>query len=129
MLQSTSIDFLIRIKNANQAGNLSLIAPSSNFCVNLAEILKKHRLISNYSVTGKVKRSITVKLSYTNSLPVIKSIKIFSKPGRRWYEKATSLPWGSSPNSLIIISTSQGLLSQRQASVKKIGGEIIAQIN
>lgn len=129
MLQSTSIDFLIRIKNAYRADHQSLTTPSSKFCQNLAKILKKHQLIADYSVNGKVKKVITVNLLYTNRRPAIEDIKIFSKPGRRWYEKSTSLPWGKSSQSLIIISTSQGLMSQRQAVKKHIGGEIIAQIN
>ena len=129
MLQSTSIDFLIRIKNAYRATHQSLSTPGSKFCQNLAKILKKHRLIADYSVSGKIKKTITVDLLYINHHPAIEDIKIFSKPGRRWYEKSTSLPWGKSSQSLIIISTSQGLMSQRQAVKKHIGGEIIAQIN
>ena len=129
MLQSTPIDFLIRIKNAYKAGQASLTTPSSNFCQNLAKILKKHQFIADYSVAGKIKKVITVNLIYTNQRPAIEDIKIFSKPGRRWYEKASSLPWGNSNQSLIIISTSKGLISQRQAVKQHIGGEIIAQIN
>ncbi len=129
MLQSTSIDFLIRIKNAYRAGRRSITAPASKFCLNLAKILKKHQLITDYSVAGKIKKTITVNLTYTNRHPAIEDVKIFSKPGRRWYEKASSLPWGKSSQSLIIVSTSQGLMSQRQAVKKHIGGELIAQIN
>ncbi len=51
-----------------------------------------------------------------------------SKPGRRLYSKHSSLPWGKTPKSLIIVSTSSGLLSQKEAAVKKLGGELIAEI-
>ena len=129
MLQSSSIDFLIRLQNANRAHHRALSSPSSNFCVRLAKILKRHHFIADYSISGKIKKIITTKLNYINGKPAIKHIKIFSKPGRRWYEKASSIPWGQSPRSLIIISTSAGLLSQRQAVKQNIGGEIIAQIN
>ena len=129
MLQSTSIDFLIRIKNAYQAGHQSVATPSSNFCLSLAEILKKHHLVADYSVDRQIKKTLTVNLIYTNQKPAIEDVKIFSKPGRRWYERASSLPWGKSNQSLIIISTSQGLMSQRQAVKDHIGGELIAQIN
>ncbi|MBU3935127.1 30S ribosomal protein S8 [Patescibacteria group bacterium] len=129
MLQSTSIDFLIRIKNAYQAGKKTLSAPASKFCIALAQILKKHRLLSDYSVSGETKKTINLQLTYLNNSPAIETLKIFSKPGRRWYEKSSSLPWGSSHQTLIIISTSQGLLSQRQAVKQKLGGEVIAQIN
>jgi len=129
MLQSTSIDFLIRIKNAYKAGRPSITAPASKFCLNLAKILKKYQLVADYSTAGKIKKTITVNLIYTNQRPAIEDVKIFSKPGRRWYEKASSLPWGKSSQSLIIISTSRGLMSQRQAVKDNIGGEVIAQIN
>jgi len=129
MLQSTSIDFLIRLKNAYQAGKKTLSTPASKFCISLAQILKKHQLLSDYSVSGETKKTINLQLAYLNNSPAIATLKIFSKPGRRWYEKSSSLPWGSSPQTLIIISTSQGLLSQRQAVKQKLGGELIAQIN
>ena len=129
MLQSTSIDFLIRIQNAYRAHRREFSSPSSNFCVRLAEILKKHSFIEDYSLSGKIKKVITVKLNYLDKQPAIQKIKIYSKPGRRWYEKASSLPWGESSQSLIIISTSTGLLSQYQAVKQHLGGEIIAQIN
>ena len=129
MLQSTSIDLLIRIKNAYMANQLVVTAPSSNFCQNLAKILKKHHLVADYSVSGKIKKVLSLDLLYTDHKPAIEDVKIFSKPGRRWYERASSLPWGKSSQSLIIVSTSQGLMSQRQAVKKHIGGELIAQIN
>jgi len=129
MLQSTSIDFIIRIKHAYAAKRRSLSSPSSKFSVNLAQILKKHNFITNYSVSGKIKKTISVTLKYDGQEPAISQVKIFSKPGRRWYEKASSLPWGQSPSSLIIISTSKGLMSQRRAVKQNIGGELIAQIN
>jgi len=129
MLQSTSIDFLVRIKNAYGARRKTVLAPHSNFCVDLAKILKKCHLVGDYSITGDIKKTITLKLIYPQHQPAIKDIKIFSKPGRRWYEKASSMPWGKSPRSLIIVSTSKGLLSQRQSVAQNIGGEIIAQIN
>ena len=129
MLHSTSIDFLIRIKNASLAKRTSLVAPFSNFCLDIAKFLKENHLITDYSVAGDIKKTITVKLAYVDRIPLVKEIKIFSKPGRRWYQKASSLPWGNSSQSLIIVSTSAGLLSCPQAVKKNVGGEIIAQIN
>jgi len=55
-------------------------------------------------------------------------LQIYSKPGRRMYTNSSNLPWGFQSNSLIIISTSKGLLSQKQAQKAKLGGELIAQI-
>jgi len=128
MLQSTSIDFLIRIKNAYQAGKKNIVAPASKFCVSLAEILKKYGYIGEFTVSGDVKKEISIDLIYKNNQPQVSQVKIFSKPGRRFYEKNSSLPWGKNQKSLIIISTSSGVMSQKEAHVKGLGGEIIAEI-
>lgn len=128
MLQSTSIDFLIRIKNAYKAGKKQITAPASNFCIDMAQLLKKFALIEDLSVTEGNKREITLKLSYDGFKPKVNEVRIFSKPGRRIYEKVSSLPWGKTPNSLIIVSTSSGVMSQKEAKVKGLGGEIIAEI-
>lgn len=128
MLQSTSIDFLIRIKNAYKAGKKQLVAPASNFCIDIAKLLKKFGFIDEVSVSEGNKREITLKLSYDGQNPKVNEVKIFSKPGRRIYEKVSSLPWGKNPGSLIIISTSSGVMSQKEAKVKGLGGEIIAEI-
>jgi len=128
MLQSTSIDFLIRIKNAARAGKKQLTAPASNFCIDISQLLKKFNFITDYSVSEGTKREITLTLNYNNLQPKVSQVKIFSKPGRRVYEKVSSLPWGKNPNSLIIISTSSGVMSQKEAKVKGLGGEIIAEI-
>lgn len=128
MLQSTSIDFLIRIKNAYKAGKKQIVAPASNFCIDMAKLLKKFNLIEDLSVTEGNKREITLKLSYDGFQPKVNEVRIFSKPGRRIYEKVSSLPWGKTPSSLIIVSTSSGVMSQKEAKVKGLGGEIIAEI-
>ena len=128
MLQSFPIDFLIRIKNASRAGKKKMTAPSSKFCVSLADLLKRYGFIGNYSVSEDLKKEITLDLIYQNNQPKISEIKLFSTPGRRVYGKVTQLPWGKTPYSLIIVSTSSGLMSQKEAKTKKLGGEIIAEI-
>jgi len=128
MLQSFPIDFLIRIKNSSRAGQKKMTTPSSKFCISIAELLKRYGYISNYSVSEDVKKKITIDLIYQNNQPKISEIKLFSKPGRRIYGKVTQLPWGKTPYSLIIVSTPSGLMSQKEAKTKKLGGEIIAEI-
>ncbi len=128
MLQSTSIDFLIRIKNAARAGKKELTTPASNFCISIADLLKRYGYVESYSVTDGAKREITLKLTYSENQPKVTDVKIFSKPGRRIYEKVSSLPWGKTPKSLIIVSTSSGVMSQKEAKTKSLGGEIIAEI-
>jgi len=128
MLQSTSIDFLIRIKNGYKAGKKKIIAPASNFCLDIAQLLKKYGFINDVSISEGIKKEITLNLSYDGLDPKVTNIRIFSKPGRRVYEKTSSLPWGKTPSSLIIISTSSGVMSQKEAKVKGLGGEIIAEV-
>ena len=127
MITSLSIDLLIRIKNGYRATRSNISAVNSKFCRNICDILKTHKYIKNYSISED-KKTLDIELSYQNNFPAVTDVKIFSKPGRRFYSKHFSLPWGKTRESLIIISTSQGLLSQRSASSKKIGGEIIAEI-
>ena len=128
MLQSFSIDFLIRIKNAARAGKKKMVAPASNFCISMADLLKRYGYITDFSVTDGAKREISLELACSGNQPKLTEVKIFSKPGRRLYEKVSSLPWGKTPQSLIIVSTSSGVMSQKEAKVKGLGGEIIAEI-
>ncbi|MDP4009830.1 MAG: 30S ribosomal protein S8 [Candidatus Shapirobacteria bacterium] len=128
MINSTSSDFLIRIKNGYRASRKSISAPASKYSVSLAEIIKKYNYIADYSVTGDIKKTMTISLSYNNNQPKVTEVRLFSKPGRRLYEKSSSLPWGKTKDSLIIISTSSGLMSQKEATKKGLGGEIIAEI-
>ena len=128
MMQSFPIDFLIRIKNASRAGKKKMTAPSSKFCLSIADLLKRYGYIDNYTVSENLKKEMTIDLSYQDNQPKISDIRLFSTPGRRIYGKVTQLPWGKTPSSLIIISTSSGLMSQKEAKAKKLGGEIIAEI-
>lgn len=114
------LDFLTRLKNASLAGSKELTVPSSRYCLSLSELLKKHHYIEDYSFVDK-----TIKIIG----PKVKKLTFFSTPGRRFYQKTSSLPWGTSPQSLIIISTSSGLMSQKLARKQHLGGEIVAEIN
>jgi len=129
MIQSHSLDLLIRIKNAYQARRKTLTTPASNFSVAVAEIVKKNGFIKDYSVKNiDSKKEMTLDLIYTNNTPVLTDVKIYSKPGRRMYCNSGNIPWGNEPTSLIIISTSKGLLNQKQAQKAGLGGELIAQL-
>ncbi len=128
MNNAPHLDFLIRLKNAYLSGKKTVKVPSSKMIVSLCQLLKRFKLITDYQVPSAKERILSVDLNYSSSSPAFTNVKIFSTPGRRWYEKSSSLPWGKSPNSLIIISTSQGLISQKEANKKGLGGEIIAEL-
>ena len=128
MTPSISTDFLIRIKNGSRASRKTITAPASKFCLAIAGVLKKYGFIDDFKVSDDVKKEITVTLAYDNLMPRIYDLHLFSKPGRRMYEKSHSLPWGKTKQALIIVSTSSGVMSQKEAKSKGIGGEIIAEI-
>jgi small subunit ribosomal protein S8 len=121
-------DFIIRIKNAYKAGKKTVTSPSSNYRVSVADVLKKYGYIKDYEVTGDTKKTISLKLAYAGVEPILSDVKVLSKPGRRLYSTSQTLPWGKTSKSLIIISTSTGLMSQKEAQSKKLGGELIAEI-
>lgn len=125
-----SINFLICLKNAYTAGKKKIVAPSSTFVESIAKLIKKNNFIEDYSVKKLENGSqqISVDLKYINKTPAINHLKLYSKPGRRLYCDSVTIPWGVEPNALIIISTSKGLLNQKQAQKGKVGGELIAQI-
>lgn len=128
MITSLVTDYLIRVKNGNLAGRKTIQTPASKLCVNLSELLKKNRFIEDYKVEGDAISTITITLGYENDFPKISHVDLMSKPGRRFYQKHTHLPWGKTSDSLIIISTSSGLMTQKEAASKKLGGEIFAEI-
>ncbi|MFA6007824.1 MAG: 30S ribosomal protein S8 [Candidatus Shapirobacteria bacterium] len=121
MINSLSCDLLIRIKNGSRAGRKTISAPLSKFSVSILEQFKKYGFIADFTVNSE-ERIISI------SQPKISDVEIFSRPGRRLYCTSKTLPWGKTPKSLIIISTSAGLLSQREAAIKKLGGELVAEI-
>lgn len=100
--------------------------PHSVLRANLLAMLKKHHFIADFT-EDKDERLLKVKLNPASG-SIISDVRLYSTPGRHLYSKSASLPWGKFPHSLIIISTPQGLMSQRQAAAKKIGGELIAEV-
>lgn len=128
MINSPATDFLIRLKNAYLAGNNHTSSPFSRFRLDLAQLLKKYNYIADFSVEGDVKKTISIKLNPAGSDRRISSVRVISRPGRRIYTGSSEIPWGKTPASLIIISTSSGVMSQKEAVAKKIGGELVAEI-
>lgn len=122
------VDFLARFKNASVAGRKSFFAPLSKFNQALAEVLKRHQYVQDFEIVEGTPAQLKVKLFPVDSTNRLSGLKIISKPGRRIYQHSSSLPWGKTSNSLIIVSTSSGLLSQREAVFHKLGGEVIAEI-
>ena len=123
-------DMITRIRNAQLRALYNVKIPSSKFRAKILEVLKQEGYISNYKLLSdsKNKNSLVVDLQYHNGLPVVKEIKIVSKPGRRIYAKANSIPKIQNGFGLAIVSTSIGIMSDNDARMKNVGGEIICRV-
>ena len=123
-------DMITRIRNAQMRSLSSVKIPGSKFRASILDVLKKEGYISDYKFLTDVKdkNSLTVSLKYHNGNPVIKEIKRVSKPGRRIYAKADSIPIIQNGLGLAIVSTSKGIMSDNDAKNKNIGGEIICRV-
>ena len=123
-------DMITRIRNAQMRllGNVKI--PASKFRAKILDVLKKEGYISDYKIINDSKNieSLSVDLKYSNGLPVIKEIKRVSKPGRRIYVRATSIPKIKNGLGLAIVSTSIGIMTDNEARSKNVGGEIICKV-
>ena len=121
-------DMLIRIKNAVRAGHKEVvITPASKFKAEILKVLKREGFIEGFR-WSKDRRSITVYLKYYQGKPVLTEVKRVSKPGRRVYVKAEEVPWVLNGLGIAIISTSRGVLSDRECRRYKVGGELICYV-
>jgi small subunit ribosomal protein S8 len=123
-------DFLTRLRNANSAYHDEVILPHSKIKANIAEILQREGYISGYhAVDGEKGKNLVVDLKYgPNRERSIAGLRRVSKPGLRVYAKSDGLPKVLGGLGVAIISTSSGLLTDRQATKKRVGGEVLAYV-
>ena len=123
-------DMFSRIRNGQMRSLSSVEIPSSNFRQNILKILKNEGYIKDYFIekTENNKKTLKINLKYYEGFPVIKEIKRISKPGRRVYSRANSLPKVMNGLGLAIISTPKGVMSDTEARKQNIGGEIICRV-
>ena len=123
-------DMITRIRNAQLRKLNKVSIPNSKFRAKILDVLKEEGYISDYKflTDKKNKGSLLVDLKYNNGLPVIKEISRVSKPGRRIYTRAGSIPKIKNGLGIVIVSTSMGIMSDNDARSKNIGGEIICRV-
>ena len=121
-------DMLARIKNAQLRNHNKVALPSSNFKAKIADILKAEGYIIDYKINEEKKPIIEINLKYNYGNPVINSIERVSKPGRRIFSSANSLPKINNGLGIAIVSTPQGVMTDVDARKKKLGGEIICKV-
>ena len=124
-------DMLTRIRNANSAEHDTVVIPASKMKIEIARILKQEGYIDNYSVEGDTAKDkiITIELKYgPDKQKVISGLKRISKPGLRVYAKSDSVPRVLNGLGIAIISTSKGLMTDRDARKAHLGGEVVAYV-
>lgn len=122
-------DMLTRVRNALQARHETVEIPANKEKIAIAKILKNEGYITDYSVDGDVKKTITVTLKYgADNQRVINGLKRVSTPGLRVYAQADKLPRVLNGLGIAIISTSHGLMTDKEAKAKNAGGEVVAYV-
>lgn len=122
-------DFLTRVRNALHAKKKFVDIPSSNMKLKMTEILKNSSFIKDFNIIEDNKQNIIrVHLKYKNGEPSISGLKKISTPGLRSYVGKDELPRVLNGLGLAILSTSKGLLTDKQAKVESVGGEVICHI-
>ena len=130
-LQSTDqiADLITRIRNAIMVGKTEILVPTSKLKVGVVEVLKKNGYIANYEVVeGTPRGALKVTIYEPGTNAKITEISKVSKPGRRVYSAADELPVIKSGRGMIIVSTSKGLMTGREAKKQRLGGEILVKV-
>ncbi len=122
-------DMIARIKNAQMRNHKKVEIPSSKFKAKIADVLKGEGFIIDYKVDMETNKPILlINLKYNSGNPVINTIERISKPGRRIFSSAESLPKINNGLGIAIISTPKGVMTDVDARKQKIGGEIICKV-
>ena len=122
-------DMIVRIKNALVRSHKKVALPSSNFKVKIADILKNEGFIKEYKIDTEDKKPVlSIDLKYYSGNPVISNFERVSKPGRRIFSSADSLPKINNGLGIAIVSTPKGVMTDIDARKQKIGGEIICKV-
>lgn len=129
MLTDPIADMLTRIRNATMAGQERTQIPLSHLKKAIAEILKAEGFISDFRIESDSEQSLTVYLKYgRDRKPAIAGLKRKSRPGRRVYVGCTDIPQVMNGFGMSILSTSHGLMTDRTAREKRVGGELLCEV-
>jgi len=122
-------DMLTRVRNGQMAGKTEVSMPSSKLKVSICQVLKDEGYISDFIVVGDVRPVVTVKLKYFEGRPVIEKIQRVSRPGLRIFRGSSELPKVQNGLGVAIVSTSQGVMTDRQARAAGHGGEVLCTVS
>lgn len=129
MMTDPIADMLSRIRNAGQARHRRVDMPVSKMKTEVARILKENHFIHDYKKLDDGRHGVLrVYLKYYNDRPVIRNLQRVSRPGRRHYVSAKTLPRVRGGMGIAIVSTSQGMMTDREARARNVGGEVVAVV-
>lgn len=119
-------DVLIRLKNAVMISKKVVEVPKFKYAISLLEVLKKRRFIEDYAIVG---HNIDVTLKYAdNGLSAFQDVRLYSRPGRRWYMKVEEMEPVRSGTGIQIVSTPRGVMTTVEARKLNVGGELICEV-
>jgi small subunit ribosomal protein S8 len=130
--QDPIADMLTRIRNANRVGRRMVLVRNSKICAGIARVLKEEGYIEEFDVVEDATRQglIRIRLRYaSNGERIIHALDRQSKPGRRLYSKVSELPKVMNGLGIAVVSTSQGVMSDRQARERNVGGELLCTVS
>ncbi len=128
-MQDTLADMFTRIRNAQMAKKVQVEIPASKAKEAIAKVLKEEGYIADYKVSDDKKPVMTVELKYFEGNPVIDTINRVSRPGLRVYKAAGEIPKVKGGLGVMIVSTNQGIISDRAARKANVGGELICEVS
>ncbi|SDK36049.1 SSU ribosomal protein S8P [Ferrimonas sediminum] len=127
-MQDPIADMLTRIRNGQAANKVAVKMPSSKLKTAIADVLKKEGYIVDFAVSGDVKPELEVTLKYFEGKPVVEKLERVSRPGLRIYKKKDELPKVMGGLGIAVVSTSQGVMTDRAARKLGMGGEIVCYV-
>ncbi len=127
-LQDPIADMLTRVRNAQKANKVSVDMPASKQKTRIAEVLKGEGYIKDYKVTDGARSILSIELKYYQGKPVIEELRRISRPGLRIFKSKDELPSINGGLGIAIISTSKGVMTDRQARAAGHGGEVICSV-
>jgi len=127
-MQDPIADMLTRIRNAQARNKVTVTMPASTKKLAIAQVLKEEGYVSDFATNDEVKKELTITLKYFEGKPVIEEISRYSRPGLRAYTSASEMPSVRGGLGVAIVSTNLGVITDRVARAKGVGGEVICTV-
>lgn len=128
MLSDPISDLLCRLRNAARAQHPEVLVPHSRLKESLARVLQREGYLSEVAVEGTTKKQIRLKLRYAGRKSVLEGLRRLSSPGRRVYARSTEIPKVRGGLGVVVLSTSSGIVTDREARQRKLGGELLCSV-